>query len=85
LDRDSDGFALKDTSVDLMINQSTAIELEIDATLMWPNQDYINSIILTKNIETFRQDTTKTIEIPMSIHINYPEFAKKKAKYPLNV
>jgi serine/threonine protein kinase len=82
---DLDGMNLINTSITLMKEQSAIIELEVDATEIRPGQTLSNSIILTKHIETFRQDIPKTIVIPLLFVIDYPAYAKRKAKRPLNV
>jgi serine/threonine protein kinase len=82
---DLDGINLKNTSVTLLKDQSSLVELEVDATEIRPGQTLSNSIILTKHIETFRHDIPKTIMIPLLFIIDYPAYAKRKAKRPLNV
>ena len=73
------------SQINLLPNQSDVVVIEADATVMVPQKKYVNSIILTKNIETFRKDMSRTIEIPLTFFVDIPEYSKKIAKRPLKV
>ena len=88
LKNEMEGFLLKmagDSNIKLLPNQSSKIEIEVDATVMVPQSKYNNSIVITKNIETFRQDNSSTIEIPITVYVDIPDYSKKIARRPLRV
>lgn len=88
LGQESEGVKLNmksDSQINMLPNQSVEIGIEVDATVMAFQNKYVNSIVLTKNIETFRQDMSRTIEIPLTFYVDIPAYSKKVAKRPLKV